>query len=254
MKTTQIIPYMLVAGALALGTACSSTNTDATTGTSTNTDTSTGENMNTSNTNGTSGSAAAGGSASSNTGGASGATEPGISGNGFGDAADNRGAASNAGGMAADQTAFMATFATMEDPVFLMTAASSNLLEIQTGKMAAAQGMHPEVKNFGQMMVTHHTQATQELTKVATPLGVKMPTAMMPVHQAMADRLMNKTGKDFDETYMDLMETAHKMDIAMFEAKSKSAQNATVKGFATRTLPMLRSHESMADKVEDKVD
>jgi putative membrane protein len=76
----------------------------------------------------------------------------------------------------------------------------------------------------------------------------------MPVHQAMADRLANKIGKDFDEAYMDMMETAHKMDIAMFEAKSKSAENATVKGFATRTLPMLRSHESAANKIEKKVD
>jgi putative membrane protein len=251
MKTTQLIPSVLVAAVLALGTACSSTNTDATSSTSGNTNTGTGENTST---DGTSGSGAAGSSASSNTGGASGATEPGVSGNAFGDAANNRGAVSDAAGTAADATAFMATFATMEDPAFLLSAASSNLLEIQTGKLAQQQASNAEVKNFGQMMVSHHTQATQELQKVATPLGVKMPTTMMPVHQAMADRLMNKTGKDFDETYMDLMETAHKMDIAMFEAKSKSAKDATVKAFATRTLPMLHSHESMADKLEKKVD
>lgn len=249
MKTTQIFPAVLVAATLALGTACSSTNNDATTGTST--DTSTGE---TGTANGTSGAGAAGGSASTNTGGASGATEPGASGNTFGDAANGRGAVSDASGTAADATAFMGTFATMEDPVFLMSAASSNMLEIQTGKLAQQQATNAEVKNFGQMMVSHHTQATQELSKVASPLGVQMPTTMMPVHQAMADRLMNKTGKDFDEAYMDMMETAHKMDIAMFEAKTKSAKNPTVKSFATKTLPMLRSHETMANNVEKKVD
>ncbi|SNR69105.1 hypothetical protein SAMN06269173_105151 [Hymenobacter mucosus] len=34
-------------------------------------------------------------------------------------------------------TAFMGTFATMQDPVFLMTAAGSSLLEIQLGNVAA---------------------------------------------------------------------------------------------------------------------
>lgn len=251
MKTTKIIPAVLMAATLALGAACSSTNNDATTGTTSTTDTSTGE---TGTANGGTGSGAAGTSSSTNTGGASGATEPGVSGNGFGDAANNRGAVSDAAGTAADQTAFMATFATMEDPAFLLTVASSNMLEIQTGQLAQQQATNAEVKNFGQMMVSHHTQATQELSRVATPLGVKIPTTMMPVHQAMADRLAGKTGKDFDEAYMDLMETAHKMDIALFEAKTKSAQNATVKGFATRTLPMLRSHESAANALEKKVD
>lgn len=157
-------------------------------------------------------------------------------------------------GGAADMTAFMATFSTMQDPVFLMTAASSNLLEIRMGQMAAQKAANADVKKFGQMMVDHHTRATQELKTVATPLGVTLPQTMMPVHQAMVDRLMAKSGKDFDEEYMDAMETAHKMDVAMFEIKSNAAETPTVKAFATKTLPMLRSHEKLAGELEKKVD
>ncbi|UOQ74352.1 DUF4142 domain-containing protein [Hymenobacter cellulosilyticus] len=148
----------------------------------------------------------------------------------------------------------MATFATMPDPTFLMTAASSNMLEIQMGKLALQKSTNADVKKFGQMMVDHHTKATQELKTVAMPLGVTMPTALMPVHQAMADQLMNKSGKAFDEAYMDAMETAHKMDVTMFEVKSKGAETPAVKSFATKTLPMLRSHHTMADELEKKVD
>jgi putative membrane protein len=151
-------------------------------------------------------------------------------------------------------TAFMGTFATMNDPTFLMTAASSNLLEIQAGQMASQKATNADVRKYAQMMVSHHTKSTQELKAVATPLSVTLPQILMPVHQAMADRLMNKTGKDFDEAYMDMMETAHKMDVAMFEVKSKAAENPTVKSFATKTLPMLRSHHTMADNIEKKAD
>jgi putative membrane protein len=251
MKTMKAIPYLLVAGALVIGTSCSSTNTDATAGAS----------------------AGASTSGASSTSGSADATRMGTDMNPTPAPDANSGMAANgamttpgaagatsgtgtsaAGGAATDMTAFTGTFATMKDPVFLINAASSNLLEIQAGKMAAQQATKSEVKQFAQMMVSHHTQATQELKNVATPLGVTLPQTMIPVHQAMADRLANKTGKDFDEAYMDLMETAHKMDIAMFEVKSKAAETPTVKGFATRTLPMLRSHETMANKIEKKAD
>ncbi|GAB3228314.1 hypothetical protein GCM10027346_12740 [Hymenobacter seoulensis] len=173
-----------------------------------------------------------------------------ISGSGGSNATDATGSAAGAD----INATYMASFATMQDPVFLMNAASSNMLEIQMGKMAVQKSTNADVKRYGQMMVDHHTKATQELQTVASPLGVTLPQTMLPVHQAMADRLMNKTGKDFDEAYMDAMETAHKMDIAMFEVKSSGAQMPAVKSFATKTLPMLRSHHTMADELEKKVD
>jgi putative membrane protein len=232
----KILPYFLVAGALALNTACSSTSTDATgsnNATAGSGDTRMGTDMNPTPAPDANAGATPGGATSSGTAGST---------------------ATGGTGGPTDMTAFMGTFATMEDPTFLLTAASSNLLEIQTGQLASQQATNADVKKFAQMMVSHHTKATQQLQSVATPLGVTMPQAMMPVHQAMADQLANKTGKGFDEAYMDLMETAHKMDIAMFEVKSKSAQTPAVKTFATNTLPMLRSHATLANNVEKKVD
>jgi putative membrane protein len=159
------------------------------------------------------------------------------------------GADASAGG-SADMAAFTATFATMQDPVFLMNAASSNMMEIRTGQMAAQKATTPEIRKFAQMMVSQHNQSAQELRAIASPLGVKLPETMMPVHQALADRLNDKRGKDFDEAYMGLMDDAHKMDIAMFEAKSAAAETPSVKEFATKTLPMLHSQYDMANSIK----
>lgn len=166
----------------------------------------------------------------------------------------NTGMSGRAPAAAADVNAFAATFATMDDPTFMLTAASSNMLEIQMGQLAAQRGSHAEVKKFGQMMVDHHGKATQNWQTIAQPLNITMPSTLMPVHQAMLEKVSNKSGKEFDEAYMDAMETAHKLDIAMFEVKSKAAQNATVQSFATKTLPMLRQHGTMANELEKKVD
>ncbi|UOQ97381.1 DUF4142 domain-containing protein [Hymenobacter sp. 5317J-9] len=154
----------------------------------------------------------------------------------------------------ADATAYMNSFASMSDAVFLTNAASSDMMEIRAGQMASQKATSAEVRKYAQMMVSQHNQSSQELKAVAAPLGVKMPDAMLPVHQALADRLMNKSGKNFDETYMDLMETAHKMDVAMFEVKSTAAESPNVQAFATKTLPVLRSHYDMANSLEKKVD
>ncbi|MGY2132116.1 DUF4142 domain-containing protein [Hymenobacter sp. HD11105] len=275
MKTMKVFPHFLVAGVLVIGTACSSANT----GTSSGTETATGSATGTSSMGAASGTSATGASSSAMDAGSTGSVAGGTMGasgtTGTSSAGVGGTAASGAGGgtsaategtsgagatgatgaaAATDMSAFMATFSTMQDPVFLLNAASSNMLEIQAGKLASQQASNAEVKKFAQMMVSHHTKATQELKAVATPLGVTMPETMMPVHQAMADRLKSKTGKDFDEAYMDLMETAHKMDIAMFEVKSKAADSPTVQAFATKTLPMLRSHHTMADNIEKKAD
>ncbi|MBJ6111027.1 DUF4142 domain-containing protein [Hymenobacter sp. BT523] len=154
----------------------------------------------------------------------------------------------------ADATAFVNTFATMQDAAFLTNAASSDMLEIRAGQMASQKATSADVRKYAQMMVSQHNQSSQELKAVAAPLGVKMPETMLPVHQAMADRLLNKSGKNFDETYMDLMEKAHQMDVAMFEVKSKAAESPNVQAFATKTLPMLRSHHDMANSLEKKAD
>ncbi|MBO0357440.1 DUF4142 domain-containing protein [Hymenobacter sp. BT186] len=228
MNTTKALSPILLAGTMLLGFGCSTTNTAS--------------------------DPAATATANSS-------TMPGPAGN-VGDATTTPAVVSNSvdaptGDNTAPTTAmesFTASLPTMQDPVFLLTAGSSNLLEIQTAQLALQKSTSPEVKKFAQMMLDHHTKATQELKTIATPLSVTLPEAMMPIHQAIADKVKNTEGKKFDEAYMDAMETAHQMDIAMFETKSRTATNATVKAYATKALPMLKSHGAMATEIEDKVD
>jgi putative membrane protein len=161
MKTKRIIPYLLAASTLVIGVACSSTNTDATGGNASSTSGATGTQMgadmnSTPASDANSGVAAGGGATSPGSAGTSGTAAPGAN-------------------DAADINAFMGTFATMKDPIFLLNAASSNMLEIQSGQLAAQRATNPEVKSFAQMMVSHHTQATNKLKNVARPLGVTMP-------------------------------------------------------------------------------
>ncbi|MDB5268510.1 MAG: hypothetical protein JWP58_1550 [Hymenobacter sp.] len=234
MKTMKAIPHFLVMGALLVGVACSSskTSSDAT---------------------------AAGGVGAATPSSPDVASNPPATANGAAmastsDTGTGVGRVAAADVPAGDLAVFMGTFSTMTDPVFLIDAGSSNILEIQVGQLAAHQAASPDVRKFAQMMVALHTRNDQELQALAKGLNATLPTTMLPVHQHLADRMLNKTSKDFDESYMDLMEKAHKLDIAMFEVKSKNAENPAVKSFAMRNLPLLHSRRALADKIEKKVD
>ncbi|WP_192822264.1 DUF4142 domain-containing protein [Rufibacter sp. LB8] len=164
------------------------------------------------------------------------------------------GAAMEAGPMSVTGETTASNSNTLTDAAFLAASASSNLLEIELGTLAAKLASNQEVKRFAQMMVEHHTKASEEQKTMAAQLNIALPSTMLPEHQALADKLKGKTGKDFDVSYMDLMETVHKQDIALFEAKSKSAESPVVKVFAAKTLLMLQSHYMAATRIEDKVD
>lgn len=139
------------------------------------------------------------------------------------------------------------------DTEFLLAAASSNELEVQLGQLAAQQGSSDAVKQYGQMMVDQHTAAIQEQSAVNTQLDVRPSAAIMPMHQDLVDRLKDKTGPDFDKRYLNVMQTAHKLDITMFEAKEKRADNPAVQALAAKTLPTLRAHLEEAKTLDKQM-
>jgi putative membrane protein len=59
-----------------------------------------------------------------------------------------------------------------------------------------------------------------------------------------------KDGKDFDRTYDQIQLKAHQDAVALFEAYSKNGDNPELKSWAAATLPHLKEHLSMAEKLK----
>jgi putative membrane protein len=142
--------------------------------------------------------------------------------------------------------------AVMDDSVkdFFETAGSAGLFEIEAGKLAQAMGTSPEVKAFGEKMVTDHEKAAAELEKVADEKGAKLPAAMLKRHQKMLDDLKDeKPGKEFDNTFRRYMIASHKEAVSLFDESAKKSADKDVKAFAAKTLPILQHHGSMAERL-----
>lgn len=137
---------------------------------------------------------------------------------------------------------------------FMVEAASGGMMEVTLGKMAASQATNAEVKAFGQMMVTDHTKANEELKTLAAAKNVTLPDIIGDEHQNHIDKLSKLRGAEFDRAYMSHMVEDHEEDIEHFkEAANDNDYDAEVKAFASKTLPVLEKHLQRAKEVNDKV-
>jgi putative membrane protein len=138
------------------------------------------------------------------------------------------------------------------DMQFATTAAKGGIAEVALGQMAEKQAASPDVKAFGQRMVTDHKKANDELNEAAKADGVTIPQGLTGEHNADAQKLSKLSGAEFDREYMKLMVEDHKKDVALFEKESKSGKDSNVKQFAAKTLPTLREHLRMAEDIASK--
>lgn len=128
------------------------------------------------------------------------------------------------------------------DSMFVMKAAAGGMMEVQGGNTAQQNAESGRVKNFGAMMVADHSKANSELMAIASSRGLT-PPADLPADMKMHMNEMAKMkGKSFDSRYISMMIADHKEDIADFEKEASGGNDAEVKAFAAKTLPVLKMH------------
>jgi len=140
---------------------------------------------------------------------------------------------------------------TAKDRDFMMDAAMGGLEEVALGHIAAQKGTSDAVKQFGERMVTDHTQANTELTTLASSKGVTLPTTLDEKHQKDITKLSAMSGAEFDRAYSKMMLSDHNKDVSEFEKQSTKATDPDLKAFASKTLPTLQEHLQLAKALPD---
>lgn len=135
---------------------------------------------------------------------------------------------------------------------FMVKAASGGMMEVQLGKMAQSKTVNERVKAFGAMLERDHTAANEEMKTLAGSKSVVLPSSLGEDHQKHVNDLNEKTGADFDKEYISMMVDDHKKDISDFEDAAKS-DDADLKAFAEKTLPVLRMHLDSANAIHDAI-
>ena len=139
------------------------------------------------------------------------------------------------------------------DLAFMNDAAPGGMAEVELGKLAVSKTQNAEIKAFAQKMIVDHSKAGDELKQLATQKKVTLPPDVLPAHKQLMEKLSKLSGADFDKEYVKAMVEAHEKDVTAFENVSKTAADADVKAFATKTLPTLKMHLEMIKGMADKM-
>ncbi|QEC74753.1 DUF4142 domain-containing protein [Mucilaginibacter ginsenosidivorax] len=134
---------------------------------------------------------------------------------------------------------------------FLIVASIKNLQEISAGELALKMAKRPEVKTFGQMMVTDHQAAEQLLLQTAKESGISLLPAATGGIQP--DLMLKNAGAAFDKMYVHAMVSGHRNTVEVFQNYATTGKNAAVRDLARQLLPKLKHHLEEIEQIEQKL-
>jgi len=136
------------------------------------------------------------------------------------------------------------------DRKFIEDAAGDGMYEVQAGQLAASKAQSPDVKDFANKMVGDHEKANNELVQLANAKKVELPAAPSRGKRHETEKLSKKSGGDFDRMFIDASIKDHEKDIKKFEKASGKVKDPQLKAWVDKTLPVLRDHLAMAQKLK----
>lgn len=139
-----------------------------------------------------------------------------------------------------------------DDAEYLVAAAEINLEEIKLGQLAQTKSTTPEVIALGKMMEKEHTKALEDLKSLANRKQISIPTTITEDGQDAYDKLADKSGKDFDEKYCDMMVNGHEKAIRKIENASDKSDDVDIKMWANTLLVSLRKHLDYSTDCQEK--
>jgi putative membrane protein len=118
----------------------------------------------------------------------------------------------------------------------------SNLREIAAGELAQKKARTEPVKNYGKLLVKHHTAADRELQALAGRLGVKLAEPNTDLGELQ--KIINPA--NFDRAFANQMAREHREAIALVQAAQGKATNAELQAMLKKVLPVLQQHHDEA--------
>jgi len=140
-----------------------------------------------------------------------------------------------------------------QDSKLIFQMASSNIMEVRLGQMAQQKASNAAVKQFGQQMVTDHTNLENQLTGLVSKNGTNFQPAMSKENEAEVSRLDKLSGAQFDQQYMTSMIQHHQQDISTLQSQSQSAKSGEARQMIAASMPVLQQHLTLATQVGGQV-
>jgi putative membrane protein len=127
---------------------------------------------------------------------------------------------------------------------FANEAGASDFYEIEAGKLAQEKAQAQGLKDFGKMMVEHHSMSTEKLKAAggkASPAIVPSPV-LNAEQEANLATLRAAQGAAFDTAYKAQQVVAHEKALALMQGYASTGEVPELKTFASQTQKVVQAH------------
>ena len=131
-------------------------------------------------------------------------------------------------------------------PAFVATAASSDLFEIESSRLALQRSRSPMLRMHAEMMIRDHSNMSTQLKSAAASAGVGFPAQMLPMHRAMLDELARSP--TFDATYRSQQIASHREALVLMDRYARRGNVPQLRGVAAASVPVIRGHLDHAQR------
>jgi putative membrane protein len=139
-----------------------------------------------------------------------------------------------------------------EDSAWLTTVAAANAAAIKWSELAQQKATSGRLKNFAGMLVSDHIKTGEKLQQLAFIKQLVFTEEMDSAGQKEWDHLNKKSGKDFDEAYMETLLRADAAAATAFSDGSTNLQDPDLKNFADLMLPVIQAHQDSMNNILGK--
>jgi putative membrane protein len=131
---------------------------------------------------------------------------------------------------------------------FANVAAASDAFEIETSRLALANGASAAVKSYANKMIEAHTASTAKLKTAAAAASpaVTPDPAFNAEQQQKLDQLKMLNGAAFDRAYKAEQTAGHQQTLDALKAYAATGDAAPLMTFAADTVPVVTAHLNMA--------
>ena len=155
-------------------------------------------------------------------------------------------------GCAAAQRAMPGTLSNANVVSVLNTIDASELEGAQLAKQKASS---QAVRTYATRLIDDHTDMMQKNTQLANRMKMQpdkpqLASAIESTHQKTMNELRNKSGQDFDRSYMAYQVTMHEEALRLVEQTADSADDSRLKQHLIQARPDLQSHLTAAKNLQ----
>lgn len=132
-------------------------------------------------------------------------------------------------------------------------AAEDGLYEVKLLADGQSKTTNAAIKKMAAHMQKAHEKLNMELADLTAKKGITIPTALEDGKVKDINQIMEKSGTDFDKSFVDELVDKHEKAIKLFEETANEATDPDIKALFTKAIPELREHLDMAKKEQAKL-